>query len=79
MATEPVDDWLASPETPRPLKDKLRLTQQARQFAGDTLHLPVGDAFSRYTELERPWVLVNLVAVPEFSLEPHQWCYPFIG
>jgi predicted aminopeptidase len=22
---------------------------------------------------------VNLVAVPEFSLEPNQWCYPFIG
>ena len=79
MATEPVDDWLAAPETPEPLKAKLRLSQQARGFALERLHLPVGDAFSEYAELERPWVLVNLVAVPEFSLEPNQWCYPFIG
>ncbi len=79
MATQPVDDWLASPDTPPSLKAKLRLTQQARQFAQERLHLPVGDAFSQYTELERPWVLVNLVAVPEFSLDPYQWCYPFIG
>lgn len=79
MATEPVADWLAAPDTPEPLKAKLRLSQQARRFARERLHLPVGGAFSEYTELERPWVLVNLVAVPEFSLEPNQWCYPFIG
>ncbi|HKK56389.1 MAG TPA: aminopeptidase [Marinobacter sp.] len=79
MATEPVTDWLAAPGTPEPLKAKLRLSQQARRFAQERLHLPVGDAFSGYAELERPWVLVNLVAVPEFSLKPRQWCYPLIG
>ena len=79
MATEPVEDWLTSPDTPPSLRAKLRLTQHARQFAQESLHLPVGDAFSQYTELKRPWVLVNLVAVPEFSLAPYQWCYPFIG
>lgn len=79
MATEPVEDWLVASDTPPPLKAKLRLSQQARWFAQERLHLPVEDAFSEYTELDRPWVLVNLVAVPEFSLEPHQWCYPFIG
>jgi len=79
MATEPVENWLASPDTPPRLRAKLKLTQQARQFAQQRLHLPVGDAFSQYTELQRPWVLVNLMAVPEFSLEPNQWCYPFIG
>lgn len=79
MATEPVTEWLAAPGTPEPLKAKLRLSQQARRFAEERLHLPVGDAFSGYTELKRPWVLVNLVAVPEFSLEPRQWCYPLIG
>ena len=79
MATEPIEDWLAAADTPAPLKAKLRLSQEARRFARDRLSLPVGDAFSQYTELDRPWVLVNLVAVPEFSLTPHQWCYPFIG
>jgi predicted aminopeptidase len=79
MATEPVEDWLNAPSTPGPLKAKLRLAQQARRFAGKSLHLPVGEAFSEYTSLDRPWVLVNLVAVPEFSLDAHQWCYPLIG
>jgi predicted aminopeptidase len=79
MATEPVDDWLADPDTPPALRQKLQLSHRARTFARDTMHLPVGDAFSEYTELDRPWVLVNLVAVPEFSLEPNQWCYPVIG
>ena len=79
MATEPIEDWLAATDTPEPQKDKLRLSQEARRFAQERLHLPVGDSFSQYTELDRPWVLVNLVAVPEFSLAPHQWCYPFIG
>ena len=79
MATDPIEDWLAAPDTPEQLKAKLRLSKQARVFAKDRLHLPVEGAFSQYTELDRPWVLVNLVAVPEFSLEPHQWCYPFIG
>ena len=79
MSTEPVEDWLASPQTPALLKSKLELAQRARQFAATELHLPVNGAFSEYTELERPWVLVNLVAVPEFSLEPNQWCYPIIG
>jgi predicted aminopeptidase len=79
MATEPVEDWLSDPSTPGPLKAKLRLSQQARRFAGDNLHLPVGDSFAEYTSLDRPWVLVNLVTVPEFSLEAHQWCYPLIG
>lgn len=79
MSTEPVEDWLASPDITPHLKAKLQLSQQARQFARERLDLPVGGAFSEYTKLERPWVLVNLVAVPEFSLTPHQWCYPIIG
>jgi predicted aminopeptidase len=79
MAAKPLDDWLALPDTPPPLKAKLQLAQQARHFAQERLRLPVGDAFSEYTKLEREWVLVNLVAVPEFSLQPHQWCYLVIG
>jgi len=78
-ATEPVEDWLANNDTPEPLKAKLRLSQQARRFAQERLRLQVGGAFSDYAELERPWVLVNLVAVPEFSLQPNRWCYPVIG
>ena len=79
MAGEPVEKILANNENPLELRGKLSLTQQARHFAAQRLALPVGDAFSDYVEINRPWVVVNLVAVPEFSLEPHRWCYPVLG
>src|SRR5690606_34548139 len=41
--------------------------------------LPVGGAFTDFVALEQPWVVVSLVAVPEFSLTPHRWCYPIVG
>ncbi|GGC63771.1 hypothetical protein GCM10011362_10160 [Marinobacter halophilus] len=44
-----------------------------------TLELPVGNTFTKYVTLDRPWVVVNLVVVQEFALKPHQWCYPVVG
>lgn len=79
MATQPLPDLLDSPSTPPDLKRKLRVAFKARAFAEEQLALPVGDAFSSYAELGRPWVVVNLVAAPEFSLQAHRWCYPLIG
>lgn len=76
---EPVPKVIGNAETPADLRDKLALALEARQFAREQLALPVGDAFLEYVQLERPWVVVNLVVVPEFSLEPHRWCYPFVG
>ncbi len=79
MSGDPVDAILSDNTTPEDLREKLRVAQQARTFAAKQLALPVGGAFSDYVWLERPWVVVNLVAVPEFSLEPHRWCYPVLG
>ncbi|MDO3721092.1 aminopeptidase [Marinobacter sp. chi1] len=79
MSGDSIDDLIDSPATETTLRNRLVLVQQARKFARDGLSLPVGDAFTDYVELEHPWVVVNLVAVPEFSLSPHQWCYPVLG
>ncbi|MDX1816627.1 MAG: aminopeptidase [Marinobacter sp.] len=76
---QPISDVIADPETTPALRNSLRVALDARIFARDSLALPVGDAFLEYTELGRPWVVVNLVAVPEFSLTPHHWCYPVLG
>ena len=75
----PVDTLIADQSTSALLRAKLELARQAREFARTRLHLPADDAFTRYVELDRPWVVVNLVAVPEFSLSPYQWCYPLLG
>lgn len=79
MAGKPVDDFIVSKNTPPELRNKLMLSRQARHFAKSRLALDPGGAFTEYVVLEHPWVVVNLVAVPEFSLQPHQWCYPILG
>ncbi|WP_309044693.1 aminopeptidase [Marinobacter sediminicola] len=79
IAGKPVDSLIASEDTPPELRDKLALSREALLFAKDRLRLTPGAAFTDYVVLEQPWVVVNLVAVPEFSLQPHQWCYPVLG
>lgn len=54
MAGEPVDQLIARDTTSAKLKAKLRTSQQARQFARETLSLPVGDAYSEYVTLDHP-------------------------
>ncbi|AOY89758.1 zinc protease [Marinobacter salinus] len=79
LAGEPVDELISSNTVSPELQRKLLTVRRARLFAVDTLELPAGGAFTDYVELDRPWVVVNLIAVPEFSLEPHRWCYPVLG
>ncbi|MGF2734248.1 aminopeptidase [Marinobacter sp. DUT-1] len=76
---EPVAEVIRGAETLPETREKLELAMEARYFARGQLALPVGEAFLEYVQLDRPWVVVNLVVVPEFSLEPHRWCYPFVG
>lgn len=79
MSKQPNTELVANASTAPELRRQLLLAEKARTFANRELALPVGGAFSEYVSLGRPWVVVNLVAVPEFSLSPHQWCYPVIG
>ncbi len=76
---EPIDEVIASPETPPELVTRLQLVQEARQFAIDELALPDNDTYRTYADLERDYVLWNVFAAPEFSLEPKTWCYPVAG
>jgi len=75
----PIDRLLIEPETPQPLKTRLRLVLEIRAFAKDALHLPTGNHYLSYTDLNRPYVVWNVFAAPEFSLESKTWYYPIIG
>ncbi len=70
MKARPIHQVITAPETDPELRRQLELAAQARAFAAQELALPVDDVFSEYVALGRPWVVVNLVAVPEFSLTP---------
>jgi predicted aminopeptidase len=70
---------LADPQTPAPLKAKLELVQNLRAFARKDLQLPVDGHYEKYADVHRPFVVWNVEAAPEFSLEPKTWWYPFVG
>ena len=76
---EPIDDILASPDTPDELSRKLELVQEARQFSIAELGLPDNKSYRTYADLERDYVVWNVFAAPEFSLDARRWCYPIVG
>jgi len=70
---------LADPQTPAPLKAKLRLVEELRAFAAKDLKLPVDGLYEKYADVHRPYVVWNVQAAPEFSLVPKTWWFPFVG
>lgn len=78
-ARQPVDALLADPATDAALKRRLALAQQARDFASARLALPDNRSYRLYADLGRPYVVWNVFATPELSLEPLTHCFPIAG
>jgi len=76
---EPIDELIEAPDTPDELAARLRLVSEARQFAIDELLLPDNDSYRSYADLGRDYVVWNVFAAPEFSLDPKTWCFPIAG
>jgi predicted aminopeptidase len=74
-----VDDSLKDPHLDPKLKAKLLKARQIRAFAVKELNLPDNGSYKNYLALNRPFVLWNVVATPELSLTPKQWCFPVAG
>ncbi len=77
--TQSVEQVLADPAVAPALKARLALAGQIRDFASRELRLPDSGAYRSYAELDRPYALWNVVAAPEFSLEPVRSCFPVAG
>lgn len=76
---EPISELLKKDSTPLELKSKLEQVLQIRQFASDQLHLPKNDSYKTYVQLDRNYVVWNVVAAPEFSLQLDHWCFLIVG
>jgi predicted aminopeptidase len=76
---ESIQKLLADPQTPAPLKAKLQLVESLRAFAAKDLKLPVDGHYLKYADMHRPFIVWNVEAAPEFSLEPKSWWYPLVG
>ena len=64
---------------PPEVKARLAKVLRVRDFATHALALPDNDSYRVYAELDRAQVAWNVVATPEFSLTPKEWCFPVAG
>ena len=63
----------------RSLQARLEMVREARDFASRELGLPDNGSYRSYSVLNRPYVVWNVVAAPEFSVEPKRWWFPITG
>jgi predicted aminopeptidase len=75
----PIEEWLSDKSTAPKLRLRLETARQIRTFAVHELGLPDNKSYRNYASLARPFVLWNVVATPELSLKPIQWCFPVAG
>ena len=79
VGAKSVETIVADPETTPFLAARLRTALHIRDFASTALSLPANESYRRYVDLDRRHVLWSVVAAPELSLEPRQWCFPVAG
>jgi predicted aminopeptidase len=70
---------LDDPDTDPALRARLETVVGIRQFAIDELGLPDNRSYTTYADLGRPFAVWNVVAAPEFSVQPETWCFPVAG
>ncbi len=76
---KPLDEVIASPETPFSLQHQLQQAKEMRQFAIEKLLLPDNASYTQYADLQRKFVVWNVYAAPRFALIPKSWCFPIVG
>lgn len=76
---EPIAQIVADPNRDPELRRRLSLVLDARRFAVEQLLLPDNASYTLYADLGRPYVVWNVFATPEFSLEPVTTCFPITG
>jgi predicted aminopeptidase len=73
--TRVVDDPGVEPA----LAARLRKVLDARAFASQELGLPDNASYTQYAQLDRRYVVWNVLATEEFSVEPVESCFLLIG
>jgi predicted aminopeptidase len=76
---QPLEALLDDPSTDPKLRERLLRAREIRAFASRELGLPDNRSYTTYAALGRPFVLWNVFATPELSLELERWCFPVAG
>jgi predicted aminopeptidase len=77
--SRPISRMIEESGTDATLRERLQAVQKIRDFASRELALPDNSSYRKYADLERPFVVWNVFATEEFSIDPVQWCFPIAG
>jgi predicted aminopeptidase len=77
--SRPIVEVLAAGTMAPRVRTQLAAVAEIRAFAVRELGLPDNDSYKRYADIRRPYVVWNVFAAPEFSIDPKHWCYPIVG
>lgn len=78
-AAQPLEYYLENPSYPDSLKEKIKLVQEIRQYAIDSLGLNDTKSYYKVYDQKGEEVLWNVSACPPFELKPYEWAIPFAG
>ena len=76
---ESIDKALANENLTEEQKRKLKLSQQAREFAINGLKLRETENYKSFIDLKRPYVSWVVHAAYKWELKNYEWSYPFVG
>ena len=76
---QPVEEFLANKQFPDSLKSKLRLIDEVRKFAIDSLGLKDTDNYKTLYDQKGEEVMWVVTACEPFELKPKQWTFPVVG
>lgn len=76
---EPIEKVLQNGELTLEERRKIELSQQIVDFAVSDLQLPDNGSYRTFVQLDRSYVVWNVVAAPALSIEPLTWCFPIVG
>lgn len=78
LSSRPVEKMLADPAVPDSLKERLRLAQEIRRYALDSLGLKNTRAYTRFYA-HSEGILYVLTASEKYRLKPYLWRFPIAG
>ncbi len=76
---EEITGLIDSASTDPELARELALSVEIRTFAITRLQLPDNGSYTQFVQTGRDAVTWNVIAAPEFSLDPRRWCFLVSG
>jgi predicted aminopeptidase len=70
---------LADSNVTAEVKRKITVAQETLMFAAEVLDLPVDSSYSSYVDTGKRYIVWNVFAAEEFSLDLRTFCYPIAG